>query len=279
MRYTERATLSPLLEITAICSALRTELRGRTIIGEVHDFYELVYVEEGSYGVILDGVRYTVPPGSFLVFPPNAYHSGDGITENTATVSIISFDSSSPAMASLGGRTVALTAEARAALSEVFSLAFSLIERCADGVRIRQDATPPSLQLLKNRLECFLLSHYSEGAEKTASGPRLYKKEQISRLTSYLKAHLAEKMTLDGLAAALLISRTALKELCREFFGCGPIDYLISLRVAAAKELIRTSAMNFTEIAEAVGFESLHYFSRVFKARTGLSPSQYAKGQ
>ena len=47
----------------------------------------------------------------------------------------------------------------------------------------------------------------------------------------------------------------------------------------AAKELIRTSAMNFTEIAEAVGFESLHYFSRVFKARTGLSPSQYAKGQ
>ena len=228
--------------------------------------------------MILDGVRYTVPPGSFLVFPPNAYHSGDGVTENTATVNIIAFDSPSPAMASLGGRAVDLKVAERAALLELFAFAFSFIERCEDGVRVKPGVTPVELQLLKNRLESFLLAHYGEGTAQAPSGRRLYKKEQLSRLTRYMKEHLAEKMTLDGLAAAISLSRTALKELCREFCGCGPIDYLISLRVSAAKDLIRTSAMNFTEIAETVGFESLHYFSRVFKARTGLSPSQYAKG-
>ena len=87
---------------------------------------------------------------------------------------------------------------------------------------------------------------------------------------------MAEGITCASLAAACSMSESVVKSLCRKFCGCGPIDYLISLRIAAAKRLIRQSGMSFTEIAAATGFGTLHYFSRVFKAHVGMTPSDYA---
>ena len=72
------------------------------------------------------------------------------------------------------------------------------------------------------------------------------------------------------------MSVSKLKLLFREKAGTGPIDYWIRLRIERAQELIRQGTMNYTEIAESLGFASLHYFSRQFKRVTGTSPSQYA---
>ena len=48
------------------------------------------------------------------------------------------------------------------------------------------------------------------------------------------------------------------------------------MKVEAAKELIRTEQMNFTQISEKLGYTSIHYFSRQFKKVTGMTPSEYA---
>ena len=68
-----------------------------------------------------------------------------------------------------------------------------------------------------------------------------------------------------------------LKLLCRERQGCGPIAWFISLKIQAAKGMICDSSMSFTQISEQLGFHSVHYFSKLFKEKTGMSPSQYAK--
>ena len=44
-----------------------------------------------------------------------------------------------------------------------------------------------------------------------------------------------------------------------------------------AKRLIRDSSLNMTEISERLNFSSLHYFSRVFREKNGISPTDYAK--
>jgi AraC-like DNA-binding protein len=62
----------------------------------------------------------------------------------------------------------------------------------------------------------------------------------------------------------------------RESYG-GAISFFNELKLDEAKRLIREGRLNFTEIADALGFTSLHYFSRLFKKKTGLSPSEYAK--
>ena len=73
------------------------------------------------------------------------------------------------------------------------------------------------------------------------------------------------------------MSVSKLKLLFRSKVGKGPIDYLICLRVEKAKLLIRKGELNISQVAEMLGFSSLHYFSRVFKRATGMSPSEYGK--
>ena len=54
------------------------------------------------------------------------------------------------------------------------------------------------------------------------------------------------------------------------------MDYFANLKIDAAKEMIRMSDMNFTQIAEELGYASIHYFSRQFKKRTAMTPTEYA---
>ena len=278
MIATSKVLLPTVLSVEALNSAYHFSLTNKQAKGELHDFYELVYVEEGYYYVILDGERFEVSPGSCIFFAPNVFHSGDGITRSTATVSIISFDCASPAMRYFDNRIFTPDDRQRQLLSLVFEDALSLCEKKGGVFRACDETSASALQRLKGELELFLLSLYRE--EKSLCEPsnrKQYKKESFSRLSAYMKAHLGEHLSLTEIATACSMSETAIKVLCREFCGCGPIDYLIFLRITAAKTLIRQSEMSFTEIAERTGFGSLHYFSRVFKERTGMTPTAYAK--
>ena len=73
------------------------------------------------------------------------------------------------------------------------------------------------------------------------------------------------------------MSVSKLKLLFREKYGGGPINYFIELKIEKAKQLIDEGNLNLTEIAESLGFNSLHYFSRLFKKMTGISPSKYSQ--
>jgi AraC-like DNA-binding protein len=56
----------------------------------------------------------------------------------------------------------------------------------------------------------------------------------------------------------------------------GIIQYFRWMKIERAKELIREENYNFSEIAERLGFSSVHYFSHVFKKITDMTPSEYA---
>ena len=279
MKNRQNAPLSTVLSVDALNSLFHFNLSGKKSRGELHDFYELVLVEEGFYYVILDGERIVVPPGSCIVFAPNAFHSDDGVVKATATVRIVSFESASPEMHYFDNRVLTPTDLQREGLVAFFTACEQLCERLphSGGLRAREGVSAEQLQEIKLRLELFLLSQYRKSDVKVLSHRKQYRKECFTELSSYLKAHLTDTVTCASLAAACNLSESVLKSLCREFCGCGPIDYLISLRIDAAKRLIRQSGMSFTEIAAATGFGTLHYFSRVFKAHTGLSPTAYAK--
>ena len=84
-------------------------------------------------------------------------------------------------------------------------------------------------------------------------------------------------MTISDICREFNISSSRLKRLFRENEACGVIDFFISLKIDRAKALISEGGMNFTQISERLGFSSLHYFSRVFRQRTGMTPSEYRR--
>ena len=278
MKQRAKTHLPTVLSVEALNTVYHFNLTEKQGRGELHDFYELVFVEEGFYCVILDGERLVVPPGSCVFFAPNAFHSGDGVTRSTATVSIVSFDATSPAIRYFDNRIFTPTAAQRQLLEAFIADAMRLCHTVKGvGLEPCEGVEEHQLQVLKNRLELFLLELYSSERPAEPSNRKQYRKESFCRISDYVKAHMGEHLTLSDLACACSMSETAVKSLCREFCGCGPIEYLITVRIAAAKRLIRQSGMTFTEIAETTGFGSLHYFSRVFRARVGVTPTAYAK--
>ena len=64
----------------------------------------------------------------------------------------------------------------------------------------------------------------------------------------------------------------------RKVYGFPPSDYLNRYRVESAKNMLRESTLGIARIAERLGFSSAAYFSRVFRGRTGVSPSEYRSG-
>ena len=89
----------------------------------------------------------------------------------------------------------------------------------------------------------------------------------------------AKQWTVERIAALTGYSPSRFAALYKAKYGISPIDNLIHRRLEIAKLLIRYEKMPMTEIASAVGFSSIHYFSKYFKKKEGLSPTEYKKQQ
>ncbi len=141
--------------------------------------------------------------------------------------------------------------------------------------------SPTNWNLAVAGLELFLLDIYgSERSEPLAAGTTNYenvKAAQFDAFLRYLKAHIHLQLSLEQLSNALSISPSALNKLCQEQCSCSPRAYFIQLKIRLAKQMISQSTMNFTQIAEALGYTSVHYFSKQFKKETGKTPSEFSR--
>lgn len=87
-----------------------------------------------------------------------------------------------------------------------------------------------------------------------------------------------ELMAIDKIAARLHLSEAQFRRVFRQYTGLSPYQYYQQARINRAKELLSGSTLSVKEIAAALGFENQYHFSKVFKNRTGMSPSQWRHG-
>jgi AraC-like DNA-binding protein len=71
------------------------------------------------------------------------------------------------------------------------------------------------------------------------------------------------------------MSKFYLIHVFKELFHLTPIQYHQKVRLERAKNLIRHTPASLQEIAEQLGFANIHAFSRAFKSKEGMSPSQF----
>jgi AraC family transcriptional regulator of arabinose operon len=98
---------------------------------------------------------------------------------------------------------------------------------------------------------------------------------RIRRVAAYLRLHLERPARLEELARMANLSVSHFSAVFRRELGFSPVDYLARARIRRACELLDTTATPLKEIAETVGFSDPLYFSRVFRAIHGLSPTRY----
>lgn len=103
-------------------------------------------------------------------------------------------------------------------------------------------------------------------------------KEFIDRLNSFLNENLSNPdLSVDMLCRELGIGRTRLYSTVKELSGESLGDFIRDMRLNKAAYLLKHTDMNVTEIIYETGFGSNSHFSKVFKSKFGVTPSDYAK--
>jgi len=101
---------------------------------------------------------------------------------------------------------------------------------------------------------------------------------QIRQAKSYISDNLSLPISPEKIAIQLDISYSLFRSQFRKYTGFSPIQYQIQLRIQKAKEMLTSTNLSIKEITHKLGFESTFYFSRIFKQKTGKSPSQFRCG-
>ena len=84
------------------------------------------------------------------------------------------------------------------------------------------------------------------------------------------------QLTIEKICQDNLIGRSILQMLFRDYANSGVIDYFSKMKIDTAKQLIRNRHLNVTQIADALGYTSIHYFTRQFKKISGMTPTEYS---
>lgn len=126
------------------------------------------------------------------------------------------------------------------------------------------------LSALLYRIRCFSPSHFTDkpygAAERIVASVRME-----------LECNLEKKLDLDALAARHHVSRYYLAHIFKQVTGYSLKEYLSLCRISFAIQQLASSTQSVREVAEASGFHDMSNFSRAFKERMGLSPSDFRK--
>ncbi|MCD9023849.1 AraC family transcriptional regulator [Cohnella silvisoli] len=264
--------------------------------GEQHNFWEFLYVDKGEVEITTDFASFHLTQGDMVFYSPNEFHSLKCNRKTPPNTFIVAFGCKSEAMRFFTHKTLRLGNEERQQLSLLMEEADKLFLLPVNQTSTKSKPDVPfnplarrdkpdfgAEQLVKIYLEALLIRlirrHQAQPTKTKLSSVSAEKgqRDLVNRIVEYLDAHIQEHQSLDALCAEFALSKSYVRSLFRDHTGCGVTEYVVRLRIERAKQHIREETYNMTEIAERLGYASLHYFSRQFKLATGMSPSEYSK--
>lgn len=95
-------------------------------------------------------------------------------------------------------------------------------------------------------------------------------------IQNYINVHFPEDISIVSISKDLGYSRGYISQIFKKAYQCTVMDYVQLCRIEKAKELIAYSEYSLKQIFEAVGFKSIHHFTRVFKNLEGMSPGKWS---
>ena len=232
--------------------------------GGRNDFY-LIYVERGELEVILNGSTYTAGGGSVLIFPPHCHYKYTFYGDHTLSYLWAHFTGSYAErfLDECGFVSLPCMRQSNPNIKII-----SGFERLFD---IFGSHEPLQNRKLACRLEDILLCIASDlsNAEKSRA---------LTRSLGFIHTCYGKEIKVPKLAKMEGLSNSRYITVFKKHMGMTPSEYIISLRINVACDLLKNHDMSVKEVAASVGYDNPHFFSKLFKKKTGITPKSYQEG-
>ena len=249
-------------------------------------YWNFVFIESGSAIITVGDKSYIADSGNIVFIPPTQLHtirSADGLTVSYIYASFVSNSyiiknfKNGPIRCNASDYNYLLVAldNATAAQSSLVDNTSSQYSHLKDSYHNRFNEY---LQTAYNSIELFILilsgnkpldnskdSHKQTRHDNIAAGVELY-----------LAEHVKDTISLQETAQHFGYSVSNIQKIFKAVTGESIIVYFNKLKLDEAKKLITENNMTFSQIASYLGYSNPNYFSRIFKATVGMTPTEYA---
>ena len=262
-------TVSRSLKIANIYTFFYQEKeQGFLFSGESHPMPELTYVDQGTLHSVADGQDLLLEQGDMVLYGPNQWHmqyADIGVAPRFVT---ISFDFSGADLTPLLNRKFVVPQKVAALLQNM----------------LREQENPDDysndmiLADLNQILICLLREAANPRDQKLQATNSVHSENELIRQAQqYISTHIRDKLTVPLVARQVDVSPSYLTALFHKNLQISPGEYIRRTKLQESKQMIRENNLNFTEIAAVLQYSTVHHFSRQFKEKFGITPTEYAK--
>lgn len=234
-----------------------------SVLPHTHEYYQYLYVKNGSGSIEVNGERFPLNVGCIHILPPGAQHSITS-SEGGMTTYELKFYANNPDDDSIPTTPVMLDISDTRAES-VFKGMFNEMTNMHS---FYEEMLSVKLEELQLWLKRTANKHDSDDKRSSYS-------QKFTEVIFYMEQHYYEDISLKTLSDIAHMEKIYFLKKFKAEVGTTPVNYLRKLRINKSKKLLLNSEFNITQVATAVGFQSIHHFSNVFRALVGMSPSEY----
>jgi AraC-like DNA-binding protein len=248
-------------------------MNGQRIDSHAHKFFQYIYVVEGQGRITIGDTQYSFQKDHVYMIPVSAVHDfAAGDQEELQTIEV-KFDVRNEEIRDLVSQ-----------MPETMLLNNPAIKQIMEGmIKEGQEAIDYYTDIIQLKF-CELLTRLFRAREQEqdslaskAIEPDFADEDDpvFKPVISFIRDHMSESITLEKLSDIACLEKTYFSKKFKEKYGNSPIHILNGMRLSKAKELLKYANMNITQISQQTGFQSLHYFSRFFTQKEGISPYEY----
>jgi AraC-like DNA-binding protein len=229
----------------------------------------------------VDHKIYDIKKGDLILIPKRVIHKTTAIDKNQHTRYLLSFSEAFavslceemglPPLDCIFSDVKITVPEARR------EYILWLLERIAEE-DAATESDPYAMRMIRNYL-CSLFVFVDRYNKRKPSGAvsEIIPEANIQKAAKYICEHYSEELSLAEVSGHVYMSETYFSKKFKKVTGLNFREYLTSVRIKAADEMLLETEKPIAEIAECCGFSDANYFGDIFKKRKGVSPMQYRK--
>lgn len=255
--------------------------------GESHSHWEFLFVNHGTYTVVEDDAEYILEQSQAILHPPHSFHR-EYARDKKASICVLGFHAECKDLSLIASKILTLNEQQRQLLTDIYSMANATLDVqdqsfFSNRTNFINHNIYGAEQIIKNKIELLFLellgkefqTIQKKNAAKNSGTQKT--KDLIQEIQTYLLEHIEQPFSLEEIATKTAYSPNYLCRIFKQTTGETMLHYYYRLKIIEAQTLLQEKKLNLQEISDKLGFDTVQYFSSVFKKYTGITPLQFQK--